>query len=119
MNTPDARLSAAERAALADLEAAAVAADPGLAAHLRGGAAWRLAPVLVAVRVWLERARGYLLRGRWWGIPLALAGLFLMGLGLSAGLAVSLAGAAMATLGLWMLGQMVDRKFRARRRDRG
>jgi hypothetical protein len=118
MNTPDSRLSAAERAALANLEAAASAADPGLAAHLRGGVAWRFAPALGAARIWLGRAWAYALGARWWGIPLALVGLLLMALGLSVGLALSLLGAAMTTVGLWMLGVMLDQKVPARRPDR-
>lgn len=117
MNTPDARLSAAERAALADLEAAAAAADPGLAAHLRGGVAWRFAPAVRAARRGLRRAFAYVVAGRWWGVPLTLVGLILMSLGLSVGLPLSLVGAVMATAGLWMLGALVDRKLSAGRID--
>ncbi|HET9076553.1 MAG TPA: hypothetical protein VFN68_06455 [Acidimicrobiales bacterium] len=108
MSAPDARLSAAERAALAGLEAAAAAADPHLAARLRGvpGTRWRLLLTSVqpaALRLW------HLLLGlRWWGVPITLGGLALTVLGLGTGLAVSVLGAVIALAGLRVLAEMVE-----------
>ena len=98
MSTPDARLNAAERAALADLEAAAAAADPALASRLRGG---RVAPAFASARIQLLRAWLLLLmRARNLGAPLCSVGLILVAVGLDAGLLVSLVGVALLTLGL-------------------
>lgn len=108
MSTPDARLNAAERAALADLEAAAVAADPGLAARLRGGIGWRAGPALRSAHRRLARAWGVLLHAGWWGVPLAVAGFLLMVLGLGTTLALSATGAVMAAVGLRIVADMVS-----------
>lgn len=108
MSTPDAKLSAAERAALADLEAAAVAADPGLAALLRGGARRRLRSDWRAVRGGYIKTRAWIVRARWWGVPLTVAGLILMVLGLASALALSFAGALLTALGLAILAHMLQ-----------
>ena len=98
MSTPDARLNAAERAAFADLEAAAAAADPALASRLRGT---RTGPAFGSARVQLLRAWLLLLmRARRFGVPLIALGLLVIVLGLSRGLVLSLAGVALLALGL-------------------
>lgn len=106
MSTPDARLSAAERAALADLEAAATAADPGLAALLRGGASRRIRSDLQAVRAGLTKAAAAVAGAGWWGVPITVLGVLLMVLGLSAAIAVSFVGAVVAAIGLAALAWM-------------
>lgn len=116
MSAPDAKLSAAERAALADIEAAAVADDPHLAARLKGAPAHRLRSPLplvhpLALRLW----RAFLQLG-WWGAPIAVAGFVLMALGLSVGLPVSLLGAVAALGGLRLVAEAVDRRRRNARR---
>lgn len=108
MSTPDAKLSAAERAALADLEAAAVAADPGLAALLRGGASRRVRSELRRLRGRLVKLSTLLMRARWWGVPVTVAGLILMVLGLASVVALSFAGALLTALGLTILAHMLQ-----------
>jgi hypothetical protein len=107
MSTPDARLSAAERAAFANLEAAAAAADPSLAARLRGRTPWRGRPwarscYRRALHMWAA-----LLGRRVWGAPLVVVGFFLMALGLSAGLALSVFGLVLALVGFRMVAESV------------
>ena len=113
MSTPDARLNAAERAALADLEAAAAASDPGFASRLRGS---RSGPVFGSARVQL--VRGWLLlmmNARRLGAPLALLGLMLIVVGLSAGLVVSLLGVLLLSLGLRVATESLARLWAKRR----
>lgn len=88
----DAKLSAAERAALAGLESKAAADDPRLAAQLRGGGrGWPDWHVPEPVRRALRAAAG----------PLAvLAGLAAMVLALSASTPVALAGAVVFVGGM-------------------
>lgn len=120
MSAPDARLSAAERAALAGLEAAAAAADPHLAARLKGSSAARIRPVVpVVARMRPEMLRWWFLflRLGWWGAPLAVAGLALMVLGLSAGPAVAAIGAVCALAGLRLLAEKIERRRRPRPRS--
>lgn len=112
MSTPDAKLNAAERAALADLEAAAAAADPGLAARLRGGVTWRVHPAFRLVRLRLLAAWTTLLRASWWGVPMTLVGLLLMVIGIGSGLELSLAGAVVSALGLRVLAEIVVVRLR-------
>jgi hypothetical protein len=109
MSTPDARLSAAERAALADLEAAAAAADPSLAARLRGSSSWHAGPLARAAQSKVHQGWVLVLGLRLWGVPLFLAGLVFMFLGLSVGLALSSFGAVLAAVGLRVLGEMLLR----------
>lgn len=118
MSAPDARLSAAERAALADLEAAAAAADPRLAERLKGASESRLRTVLPALRrfqpevlrVWVS-----FLRLGWWGVPLSAAGLVLMVLGLSAGPALCVLGTVVAAGGLRLVAEVLEgRRHRPR-----
>ena len=111
MSAPDARLSAAERAALAGLEAAASAADPQLASRLKGArrshrnvAVPRVVPVLL-------RAWATFLGIGWWAVPLTLAGLVLAVLGLSAGLAVSVIGVLAAAAGLRVIAELLHRRL--------
>lgn len=106
MSTPDSRLSAAERAALADLEAAAAAADPGLAALLRGGMGRRLHADLRWLRGRLTKIARAVPRVRWGGVPITILGLFLMVLGLASAIVLSFAGALLTALGLAVLVQM-------------
>lgn len=111
MSAPDARLSAAERAALADLEAAAAAADPRLAERLKGASESRVRTVLPALRrfqpevlrLWVS-----FLRLGWWGVPLSAAGLALMVLGLSAGPAFCVLGAIVAVGGLRLVAEALE-----------
>lgn len=110
MSAPDARLSAAERAALADLEAAAVAADPHLAARLKGTPGSRLRALLVIVQPAVLRLWSMILGLRWWGVLVAAGGLGLVLIGLSNSLAVSVCGAVIALVGLRVLAEMVERR---------
>lgn len=120
--TPDARLSAAERAALAHLEAAAAAADPEFAARLKGTPGARLhalalrAHAVVSARFGRPLAR--LARGGWWGAPTLVAGLVLVVLGVSTGLAVAVVGALACTAGLRMLAGLVERRLGGERTSR-
>jgi hypothetical protein len=114
MSTPDSRLNAAERAALADLEAAAAAADPALASRLRGSDS---APALGSVRIHLLRAwLALLVRARQFGAPLIVLGLSLIVVGLSRGLAVSVTGVILLALGLRVATDWIP-AFLDRRRD--
>lgn len=106
MSTPDARLNAAERAALADLEAAAMAADPALAARLRGGPGWRARPAVRALQLRMARTWAALLRARWWGGVLLVGGMLLMAIGLGTTLIVSTVGAVVAAVGIRVLAEM-------------
>ncbi len=117
MSAPDARLNAAERAALADLEAAAAADDPHLAARLKGAPASRIrtvVPVIQRLRPTVLRQWSSFLGLGWWGVPVTLAGLALVVLGMSAGLAVSVFGALVALAGLRVLAELVERRRRRR-----
>jgi hypothetical protein len=107
MSTPDARLNAAERAALADLEASAAAADPSLASRLGGGSAWWARSWFNTLKTRAGAAWGWLLKLRWWGIPVAVVGFFLTVLGLSAGLALSVIGAVTLAIGLRIVAEML------------
>ena len=102
----DATLSARERAALASLEAMAAAEDPQLASRLRGSSRFRLVTYLPAIPAWF--------RSSWWGGPVAVAGLLLMVLGLSAGLAVGVVGAVAMTVGLRMMVGVIGRRWTSR-----
>lgn len=117
--TPDARLSAAERAALAHLEAAAAAEDPRLASRLRGtpiARMRRLALGLVPILNTYVFARfARLANAGWWGIPVLAVGFCLMIVGLTSGLVLAVAGALLATAGLRMLAGVIE--ARARRRS--
>jgi hypothetical protein len=114
MSTPDARLNAAERAALADLEAAAAAADPTFASRLKGS---RRNPAFSSARIQVRRLWLLLCtRARHLGGPLAGLGLVLIVVGLSRGLAVSLAGLALLFLGLWVATERLAASWLKRRR---
>jgi hypothetical protein len=91
----DASLTARERAALASLEAMAAAEDPQLARRLRGSSRLGWLPALPPMPAWCRRS--------WWGGPVALLGLVVMVLSVSAGLWLGIAGAALTTAGLRML----------------
>ena len=116
--TPDARLSAAERAALANLEAAAVADDPRLAARLRGTVVARVRAavprIVPLVGAFLFRRLSWLGRPGYWGAPLVVAGLLVMIVGLGSGLVIELAGALLTTSGLLMLAGLVEARLRRR-----
>lgn len=117
MSTRDARLSPKERAALANLEAAAAADDPQFAARLRGSPLFRIktaAPRFVALMVGQWRA---LLRHGWWGLPITAAGLVLMVLGLVEGLWMAAGGAVLATVGLRLAVHAVEQRWRRRRSE--
>jgi hypothetical protein len=91
----DASLTARERAALASLEALAAAEDPQLAHRLRGSGrihlSWRVPRVPDRFRT------------AWWGGPVVLVGLALMVLSLGTTLVLGVAGAGLATFGLWLV----------------
>lgn len=108
MSTPDARLSAAERAALADLETAAAAADPGLAALLGGGTGRRIRSDVRLLRMWVLKVSRAVTGARWWGIPITVAGMALMVLGLGPALPLSFAGALVTAVGLGVIAHMVQ-----------
>ena len=110
MSAPDAKLSAAERAALADLEAAASAADPQLASRLKGARRSHRNAVPRVVPVLLQAWATFLGIG-WWAVPLTLAGLVLAVLGLSAGLAVSVIGVLAAAAGLRVIAELLHRRL--------
>jgi Protein of unknown function (DUF3040) len=115
VSTQDARLSPQERAALANLEAAAAAADPQFAARLRGSPLFRIkaaVPRLVALTVGQWRA---LLRHSWWGAPLTIFGFVLMILGLSTGLTIGVVGAMVSTCGLRLVVQAASESWARRR----
>ena len=103
----DARLTAQERAAFAGLEAAAAADDPQLAKRLRGpSGVWVKSSLARSARV-LSAGWHWVLRLGWWGIPIAVVGLVLVVVGMSAGLGVGVAGAMVAALGLYLVAQAV------------
>ncbi|MGC8513785.1 MAG: DUF3040 domain-containing protein [Acidimicrobiales bacterium] len=111
--TPDARLSAAERAALADLEAAALADDPVFASRLRGTPVSEAMRAVSSARLVLRRGWVRLLCVRWWGLVMVVAGLAAVIGGLAVSLAVSLAGVAVSGVGLRVLAEIVvDRSVR-------
>jgi hypothetical protein len=110
--TPDARLSPAELAALAHLEARASSDDPHLARRLRGQPERRRLPDMVGrcMRAWAT-----LVGTGWWGVPLVVAGLALMAAGLASVLAVSLIGVIACAVGLRMVAGLVERRGGATR----
>lgn len=112
--TPDARLSAAERAALADLEAAAAADDPRLASRLRGSSVVRARTVLPRLLPRVAAAWTRVLSLRWWAVPVTVAGLALIVLGISAGTALSVVGVITSVVGLRILAEVVAVHFRRR-----
>ena len=111
MSTPDSRLSAAERAALADLESAAAAADPHLDARLRGRTPSRALPALARARVVVLRGWAVVVGLGWWGAPILLAGLGLTVIGLSQSLVVSVIGLLFAAVGLRVLAELLDHRL--------
>ena len=117
MSTPDARLSAAERAALADLEAAAAADDPRLASRLRGTSVTRVRSIMARLLPRLAVTWSRLLAARWWGVPLTVAGLALMVLGVSGGLAASVVGIVTSAVGLRILAEMAAARSRRKRSE--
>jgi hypothetical protein len=99
----DPSLTAKERAALASLEAMAAAEDPQLASRLRGSRRLRVFTRLPAIPAWL--------RSTWWGVPALVVGLALIVLSLSVSVVLGLVGVALAAAGLWMVIQVVDRRW--------
>ena len=111
--TPDARLSAAERAALAGLEAAALADDPVFASRLRGSPASQARRAVSHARLVGRRGWVRLLCVRWWGLAVLAGGLAAVIGGLAVSSLVSLAGATVAGVGLRILAEIaVDRNVR-------
>lgn len=111
MSTPESRLSAAERAALADLESAAAAADPHLDARLSGRTPARALPALARAGVVVLRGWAVILGLGWWGGPILLVGLGLTVFGLSQSLVVSVIGLVVATVGLRVLAELLHRRL--------
>ena len=113
--TPDARLSAAERAALADLEAAALADDPTFASRLKHDRATDVRRAFHTVTRIVSRAWVRVLCLRWWGLVTMVAGLAAVVAGLSISILVSIAGTLVAGVGLRILAEVVvDRNIRRR-----
>ncbi len=96
----DASLTARERAALASLEAQAHAEDPTLARRLRGSSPFGLVTKVPRIPAWLWQS--------WWGAPVAVLGLLLVGLSPSTGFVVGLVGALMLVAGLRMVAGAVQ-----------
>jgi hypothetical protein len=117
MSTRDARLSPQERAALASLEAAAVADDPQFAARLRGSPLFRLQAAAPRLWAWLVGQWRALLRNPWWGVPLTVTGFILMVLGLPVSGWVSGTGAVMAAVGMGLGAETLDRSWERRRAE--
>ena len=120
-------LTAQERAALANLEARAVADDPRLADHLRGLRAKRAA---LGAPTFDLRAAGAVLAAAWsrlcptvWGPLLTAAGMVVTVLGLAVSVVVSAIGAGIAAIGLALLVQVgtarVERLREEQRRLQG
>jgi len=88
----DASLTDRERAALASLEAVAAAEDPLLARRLRGTSRLHLVAHLPRIPGWL--------RSDWCAGPLVLVGMALMLVSMSTTVALGVAGAVVAAVGL-------------------
>jgi len=119
LSSPDASLSPQEKAALASLEAAALADDPGLAHRLRGASqiqARTVAPRLAAYVIGRFR---YLRRQGRWGLPTVALGFVLMVWGLSSGAALSVVGALLACAGLRLLGELIVQRSASLRSPAG
>jgi Protein of unknown function (DUF3040) len=101
-------LTARERAALASLEATAAAEDPQLASRLRGASSFRWVTYLPPIPAWWWSS--------WWGVPVALVGLMLMIVSLSAGLVLGVVGALVMTGGVRMLVGATERSWMDKRR---
>ena len=99
----DSRLTAQERAVLADLEATATADDPQLAARLRGPSRWKLLASVPSIPGWI--------RSLWLAVPAILAGLVLTAVSLSTSLVVGVVGAGVAASGLWSLVSAAERRW--------
>jgi hypothetical protein len=56
------------------------------------------------------------MRNRWWGGPIALLGLALMVLSMSAGWVLGIVGAGLTTVGLWLLVHAVRLRWIATRK---
>jgi hypothetical protein len=66
----------------------------------------------------LERSWAWILGRNWWGVPVAVLGLFLVGVGLAYGLVLSIFGLLVAATGLRVLAEMVERRWLAPDRPR-
>jgi hypothetical protein len=107
----DARLTAQERAAFAGLEAAAAADDPQLAKRLRGSNGIWIKSVLTRCTRLATAGWQRLAHLGWWGIPIALVGLLLVVVSMSAGLALGVVGALISTFGLYLTARAIrDRR---------
>jgi hypothetical protein len=107
----DARLTAQERAAFAGLEAAAAADDPQLAKRLRGSNGIWIRSVLTRISRIAAAGSHRLLNLGWWGIPIALVGLVLVVVSMSAGLLLGVVGAVISTVGLYLVARAIrDRR---------
>lgn len=88
----DSRLTAQERALLANLEASATAADPQFAARLRGSGRYQLVARMVGLPGWV--------RSLWAAVPAVIVGLALTAVSLSTSLVVGVVGAVLLAGGL-------------------
>ncbi len=113
--TPDARLSAAERAALADLEAAALADDPVFASRLKHDRATDARRALTSATRLVSRAWVRILCLGWWGLALVAVGLGAVVAGLSFSMFVSIGGMLVAGVGLRILAEVVVERTLRRR----
>lgn len=99
----DSRLTAQERAVLANLEATATADDPQLAARLRGPGRWKLIASVPSFPGWI--------RSVWLAVPAILVGLVLTAASLSTSLVVGVIGVVIAAAGLWSLVSAAERRW--------
>jgi Protein of unknown function (DUF3040) len=107
----DARLTAQERAAFAGLEAAAAADDPQLAKRLRGSNGIWIRSVLSRTTRIAAAGSQRLLHLGWWGIPIAVVGLLLVVVSMSAGLVLGVVGALISAFGLYLVARTIrDRR---------
>ena len=99
-------LSAQELAALSNLEARATAADPDLAARLRGLGRGRPSARMIAI----SSGVGRWVRSAWAAAAAMVVGLTLTVVGISVGLAVGVVGAVLLGAGLWSAVSLARRR---------
>ena len=99
----DSRLTAQERALLANLEASATAADPQFAARLGGSGRYHLVARLADLPGWV--------RSLWASVPAVIVGLALTMVSLSTSLVVGVVGAVILAVGLCSLVADVRRRW--------
>jgi len=114
MSGRDARLSAEERAALANLEAAAMADDPNLSTRLRGGSPTRWGLAGSKARQGFSLVLARLTHLGWWGAPVAAVGLAVIVISVATSVWLGLLGAALAVSGLTSVAHAASTTIRRR-----